>query len=116
MKNKGQIPARGTRTWGKNAQVKISFGMIVSIILIIAFISIAFYVIGKFLGLQKQIQTGQFLDDLQFDIDKIWKSGLISNDYYMKFCGSGGGGFTGGIGADSALATRGGASYINDSL
>jgi len=30
--------------------------------------------------------------------------------------GSGGGGFTGGIGADSALATRGGASYINDSL
>jgi mevalonate kinase len=26
-------------------------------------------------------------------IDKIWKSGLKSNDYYMKFCGSGGGGF-----------------------
>ena len=26
-------------------------------------------------------------------IDKIWKSGLKSNDYFMKFCGSGGGGF-----------------------
>ena len=25
--------------------------------------------------------------------DKIWKSGLKSNDYFMKFCGSGGGGF-----------------------
>jgi len=60
--------------------VKISFGMIVSIILIIAFISIAFYVIGKFLGLQKQIQTGQFLDDLQFDIDKIWKSSQGSQE------------------------------------
>ena len=26
-------------------------------------------------------------------IDKIWKSGLKSNDYFMKFCGAGGGGF-----------------------
>ena len=32
-------------------------------------------------------------DMIPESIDKIWKSGLKSNDYYMKFCGSGGGGF-----------------------
>ena len=26
-------------------------------------------------------------------IHKLWKQGIATNDYYLKFCGSGGGGF-----------------------
>ena len=48
--------------------------MIVAIILIVVFISVAFYAISKFIGLQKIVETSKFTDDLQIDIDKIWKS------------------------------------------
>ncbi len=58
----------------KKAAMEISFGMIFSIILIIIFIAFAIYGIGKFLSLQKNIQTKTFVSDLQFDIDKLWKS------------------------------------------
>jgi len=58
----------------KKAQMKLSFGMIFSIILIIIFISVAFYAINKFLDIQETVQLGKFSDDLQNDIDKIWKS------------------------------------------
>lgn len=57
----------------KRGQLKISFGMIVSVILIAVFIAVAFYAISKFLGWQRVIQIGQFTDELQYDIDKIWK-------------------------------------------
>lgn len=58
----------------KKAQMQISFGMIVSIILIIVFLSVAFYAISKFLSLQRAVQVGNFVNNLQFNIDKIWKS------------------------------------------
>ncbi len=58
----------------KKAQMKLSFGMIFSIILIIIFIAFAFYAILKFLDLQDSIKTAQFSDDLQYDINKMWKS------------------------------------------
>ena len=64
----------------KLGQIKMSFGMIVSIILIIIFISVAFFAISKFLGLQKSVQVGQFKDKLQFDVDKIWKSSQGSQE------------------------------------
>ena len=57
----------------EKGQLKLSFGMIFSIILIIIFISFAFYAIQKFLGMQRAIQVGQFIDDLQSDVDKLWK-------------------------------------------
>jgi hypothetical protein len=57
----------------KRAQMKLSFGMIFSIILIIIFISFAFYAILKFLDLQDTIKIAQFKDNLQNDIDKMWK-------------------------------------------
>ena len=56
------------------AQMKLSFGMIFSIILIIIFISFAIYGVTKFLNLQKSIQTKKFADDFQFDVDKLWKA------------------------------------------
>jgi hypothetical protein len=58
----------------KNAQLKLSFGMIFSIILIIIFLAFAFYAIKTFLGIQNSANIGIFLDDLQKDANKIWQS------------------------------------------
>lgn len=65
----------------KKAQLKLSFGMIFSIILIIIFISFAIYGISKFLKLQKTVQVKKFSDDLQYDIDKIWRGGSSSQSF-----------------------------------
>ena len=69
----------------KKAQMKMSFGMIFSIILIIIFIAFAFYAIKKFLGLQNAVTVGQFKDKLTSDIDKIWKGsqGSQSEEYSL---------------------------------
>ena len=58
----------------KKGDLNISFGMIFSIILIVAFLAFAFYAIKTFLGVQKTAQAAIFRDDLQKDIDEIWKS------------------------------------------
>lgn len=58
----------------KKGQIHLSFGMIFSIIMIIVFIAFAFYAIQKFIGLQKDIQTSQFYDTLQKDINTVWNS------------------------------------------
>jgi len=69
----------------KNGQIKLSFAMIFSIILIIIFIAFAIYGIMKFLELQRNVQIGQFLDEIQNDVDKIWKSsqGSQTNEYRL---------------------------------
>jgi hypothetical protein len=54
--------------------------MIFSIILIVVFISFAFYGILKFLAFQQDAKYHQFLDDLNSDIDKIWKSSQGSQE------------------------------------
>ncbi|MEK6817306.1 MAG: hypothetical protein AABX80_00745, partial [Nanoarchaeota archaeon] len=59
---------------GNKGAMELSFGMIFSIILIIIFIAFAIYGIGKFLNLQKNIQTKTFVNNLNFDIDKLWKA------------------------------------------
>jgi len=58
----------------KRGQMKVSFGMIFSIILIIFFIAFAVYAIYKFLGVQSFANTQQFTDNLQKDVDTIWSS------------------------------------------
>lgn len=58
----------------KKAQLKISFGMIFSIILIISFLAFGFFAIQKFLGMQDNIVMKKFVDNFQEDIDKMWKS------------------------------------------
>lgn len=58
----------------KSGEMKLSFGMIFSIFLIIVFLAFAFYVIPKFLDLQENITTKKFIDDFQNDVDKMWKS------------------------------------------
>lgn len=63
--------------------MKLSFGMIFSIILIVVFLAFAIYAIMKFLDIQKGVQVGQFSNDLQTDIDKMWKGsqGSIEQTY-----------------------------------
>ena len=69
----------------KRSQMKLSFGMIFSIILIVAFISFAFYAIQKFLEIQRVAQIGQFVDSLQKDVDKMWRSsqGSQAEEYFL---------------------------------
>lgn len=61
------------KRFSKRGQLKLSFGMIFSIILIIIFIAFAFYAILKFLGLQDSVKIAQFTDNLQDDINKMWR-------------------------------------------
>jgi len=62
-------------------QMKLSFGMIFSIFLIVIFIAFAFYAIKMFVGMQKKIQIDKFAEDLQADIDRAWRStGDISTE------------------------------------
>ena len=53
--------------------MKLSFGMIFSILLIIVFLGFAFFAIKTFLGLQSSGGVGNFLSDLQDDVDTVWK-------------------------------------------
>lgn len=65
--------------------MKISFGMIFSIILIVFFLGFSFYAIQKFLAFQKSIQVGQFTNNLQKDIDKMWAgtAGSAEEEYIL---------------------------------
>lgn len=65
---------------GKRGQIKLSFGMIFSIIMIIIFIVFAFYAIRTLFGLQETAQTGKFLNDFRSDVDTIWKSTEASQE------------------------------------
>jgi len=62
----------------KKGQMKLSFGMIFSIILIIVFLAFAIYAITKFLGFQDTLKIEGFMNDLQGDIDRIWKGSQAS--------------------------------------
>ncbi|MEK6855141.1 MAG: hypothetical protein AABX73_02880 [Nanoarchaeota archaeon] len=76
---------------GKKAQTTfgLSFGMIFSIILIIAFVSVAFYAIAHFLSLNKCTQVGLFLTDLQKEIDRAWTSGSYKDTFEGSLPSSG---------------------------
>lgn len=58
----------------EKGQIKLSFGMIFSIVLIIIFLAFGFYAITKFIELQNSIQIEKFLNDFQDDVNKMWKS------------------------------------------
>ena len=56
----------------KRGQMKLSFGMIFSIILIVVFIIFAFYAIRKIVGVQQVVQIETFVKDLQEDVDRAY--------------------------------------------
>lgn len=64
----------------KKGQMKLSFGMIFSIILIIIFLSFSFFAISKFLTLGNTAQIAKFANNLQTDIDKAWKGTQSSQE------------------------------------
>lgn len=68
------------RKRGNKAQMKLSFGMIFSIILIAVFISFAIYVIVLLLEGQKKDMVALFVNDLRNDIDDVWKSSQSSQE------------------------------------
>ena len=57
----------------KKGQIKLSFGMIFSIILIAIFLAFAFFAIKKFLNISNTAQIAKFSDSIQDDIDRMWK-------------------------------------------
>ncbi len=64
----------------KKGAIKLSFGMIFSIILIIIFIVFAFYAIQKFLQIQDAAKVGQFTNNLQSDINSAWEGSQRSQE------------------------------------
>ena len=69
----------------KRGAMELSFGMIFSIFLIIVFLAFAIYGMSKFLGFQKAIQIGQFANNMQIDINKMWSGteGFASEEYNL---------------------------------
>jgi len=63
---KGKLKTKG--------QMRISFGMIFSIILIILFITFAVYGIKKFMEVTDFTKVEKFKNDFQVDINNMWKS------------------------------------------
>ena len=66
----------------KLGQMKLSFGMIFSIILIIIFLTFAVYGIMKFLNIVDATKIGKFKGDLQTDIDNMWKNPTYGEEDY----------------------------------
>ena len=66
-------------------QMKLSFGMIFSIMLIIIFITFSFFAIKKFIDIGDTAQIAKFSSTLQNDIDKAWKGSQSSQEreYYL---------------------------------
>ena len=64
--------------------MKLSFGMIFSIILIVVFLVFAFYAITMILNFQSSANVGTFLNDLQKDVDNMWQnSGSQAKTYRL---------------------------------
>jgi hypothetical protein len=58
----------------RRGQIDISFGMIVSIIIVIATVAIGFYVITYFLDLSSCTKVGSFWKSMDDDVNKAWNS------------------------------------------
>jgi hypothetical protein len=65
----------------KRGQFQLSFGMIFSILIIIAIIATAFYVISKFLSTSKCTEIAIFHDDFKDYIDKAWRSTIHQDTF-----------------------------------
>lgn len=60
--------------------MKLSFGMIFSIMLIVFFLIFAFFGIKKLINVQQETQINFFYQDLQEDVNKLWNSNSGSNE------------------------------------
>lgn len=67
----------------KKGALSISFGMIFSIIMIIAILGVAFYAISFFLNLQKCTGVGLFSDEFQKKVDGAWIAEIVSEEFSL---------------------------------
>lgn len=58
----------------KRGEINLSFGMIFSIILIVAFLAFGFFGIKQFLKMQTEIQIKLFIKDFQEDVNGLYRS------------------------------------------
>lgn len=65
----------------KKGEISLSFGMIISIIIIVAILAVAFYAIRYFLNLKDCTELGLYAKDIQTKIDDAWNSD-ISKDVF----------------------------------
>ena len=65
----------------KKGQLQLSFGMIFSIIIIIVTVAVAFYVIKEFMVTSKCTEIRAFHDDLQREVDSVWRSAAAQVAY-----------------------------------
>jgi len=62
----------------------MSYGMIFSIILIAVFLVVAFFVIKNFLDIKKSVEETQLVEQLQDEIDRIWRSSQGEQNYKFE--------------------------------
>ena len=65
----------------KRGSISLSFGMIFSIIIIIAIIGVAFYAISYFLNLGKCTEISLFYQNFQKEVDKAWSSEITRESF-----------------------------------
>jgi hypothetical protein len=66
--------------WNKRG-LQLTFGMIFSIIIIIAIVGVSFYAINYFLNLGKCTEISLFYQDFQKEVDKAWNSEITKETY-----------------------------------
>ncbi|MDO8509280.1 MAG: hypothetical protein Q7S27_06395 [Nanoarchaeota archaeon] len=68
----------------KRGDFNLSFSMIFSIIVIIAIVAVAFYVIKSFVSVSECTQIGLFYEDIQEHISKAWQSPISKDTFIGK--------------------------------
>ncbi|MBS3089391.1 hypothetical protein J4461_00745 [Candidatus Pacearchaeota archaeon] len=71
----------------KRGQLQLSFGMIFSIILIIVTVAVAFYIITRFLDTGECLKIQLFYDDLEKEVDNVWRSPLAEKIFRSGLSG-----------------------------
>ena len=64
----------------KFGQMKLSFGMIFSIILIMVFLAFTFFAIKTLLGMNCAVTVARFQSSIQEDVDRAWKASIGSQE------------------------------------
>ena len=67
----------------KGGAISLSFGMIFSIIMIIAILGVGFYAITFFLNMQNCTTTADFHKRFQQKIDNAWNAEIVSDEFYL---------------------------------
>lgn len=67
----------------EKGQMQLSFGMIFSIIIIVATIFVAFFVIRAFLNIGGCVDAGYFYESLDTKVDEAWRSSIVKDSFTL---------------------------------